>query len=91
MYYVEDNCVRCGLYDCNVCNNRFLDERIFPKMQCPYCGDNAFDMEIGPDDDMPDSFETAILVEVIEGKENVEMYDALLSLAITGGDPDSWM
>ena len=43
-------------------------------------------MEIGPDEDMPVQREAAKLIEMIEGTENVEKYDTLLSLAITGGD-----
>jgi hypothetical protein len=67
---------------------RFLDVKIAPRISCPYCGEEAFDMEIGPDDEMPEPTENAILEEVIEGEENVERYDALLSLAITGGNYD---
>lgn len=47
-------------------------------------------MEIGPDDEMAEETTSAKLIEVIEGKENVEKYDKLLSLAITGGDYD-WL
>ena len=39
---------------------------------------------------MPEEKEDAVLKEVIEGEENVEKYDTLLSLAITGGDY-SWI
>ncbi len=46
-------------------------------------------MEIGPDDDMPEIKETARLVRMVEG-EDVEKYDKLLSLAVTGGDY-SWI
>jgi hypothetical protein len=42
-------------------------------------------MEIGPDDEMPEAKESAKLLQMIQG-EDVEKYDALLSLAITGGD-----
>ena len=42
-------------------------------------------MEMGPDDKMPDTLENAKLIKVLEGEE-VEEYDTLLSLAITGGD-----
>ena len=42
-------------------------------------------MEIGPDEEMPRIMETARLLQVIEG-EDVEKYNALLSLAVTGGD-----
>ena len=61
-----------------------LDVRISPRIPCPYCGEEI-DMEIGPDDEMPEDCESAILLEMIQG-EDVEKYDALLSLAITGGD-----
>ena len=89
MYYVMDGTKRCGFYECSKCSNRFLDERIFPTIVCPYCGETV-DMEIGPDEEMPDTAETASLIEVIEGEDEVEKMDALLSLAITGGD-DSWI
>ena len=42
-------------------------------------------MGIGPDDEMPEEKESARLLQMIEG-EDVEKYDTLLSLAITGGD-----
>ena len=45
-------------------------------------------MEIGPDEEMPVAKDTAKLLEVVEGAENVERMDALLSLAVTGGDYD---
>jgi DNA-directed RNA polymerase subunit RPC12/RpoP len=88
MYYVQDGTERCGLYECCRCHERFLDERIGPKLMCPSCGEAVMDMEIGPDDEMPQNEETAILQEVIEGAENVEKYDMLLSLAVTGGSYD---
>ena len=47
-------------------------------------------MELGPDDEMPSVEETAVLQEIIEGAENVEKYDTLLSLAVTGGSYD-WL
>ena len=85
MYYVPDNTEMCGFYECRECSQRFLDTMIVPKMVCPYCG-TVPDMEIGPDDELPEVKETAELLEVIEGAENVEKMDILLSLAITGGD-----
>ena len=88
MYYVMEGTERCGLYECTRCHERFLDEKIMPKMACPYCGNEYADMEIGPDDEVPETDETVILQEVIEGEENVERYDALLSLAVTGGNYD---
>ena len=89
MYYVQDGTTRCGLYECVRCHERFLDERIGPRLACPACGEQVVDMEIGPDDEMPaEAEETAVLQEIIEGAENVEKYDTLLSLAVTGGNYD---
>ena len=48
------------------------------------------DMEIGPDEEMPAVKETAKLLQVVRGEEDVERMDALLSLAVTGGDYN-WM
>ena len=88
MYYVPDGTERCGFYECKECGNRFLDVRIAPAIICPYCGEEA-DMELGPDDEMQEANESAKLIEMVEG-ENVAKYDALLSLAVTGGDY-SWI
>ena len=74
MYFVPDQTELCGFYECNECGNRFLDERIVPKMVCPYCGE------------VPEVKEDAVLLKVVEGKDAVEQYDKLLSLAMTGGD-----
>lgn len=84
MYYVPDGTKRCGYYECSDCRQRFLDIRIAPAIVCPYCGEEP-DMEIGPDEEIPEVRESARLLEMIEG-EDVERYDTLLSLAITGGD-----
>lgn len=84
MYYVPDGTERCGYYECQDCKQRFLDVRIAPTLVCPYCGEEP-DMEIGPGEEMPEVRETAKLVQMIEG-EDVERYDTLLSLAVTGGD-----
>ena len=88
MYYVPDGTERCGFYECKECGNRFLDVRIAPAIICPYCGEEP-EMEIGPDEEMQEADESAKLIEMVEG-ENVEKYDTLLSLAITGGDY-SWI
>ena len=88
MYYVPDGTDRCGFYECAECGNRFLDIRISPTLVCPYCGEEP-DMEIGPNDDMPEIKESAKLLQMLEG-EDVEKYDTLLSLAITGGD-EGWI
>ena len=84
MYYVPDGTEQCGFYECDDCGTRFLDLRIAPRLVCPYCGEMP-NMEIGPDDEMPEEKESARLLQMIEG-EDVEKYDTLLSLAITGGD-----
>lgn len=89
MYFVPDGTEKCGFYECKECKARFLDIQITPTMVCPYCGEEP-DLEIGPDEEMPEIVEAAQLIEMITGTEDVEKYDALLSLAITGGD-DSWI
>ena len=88
MFYVPDGTERCGFYECSECGSRFLDIRIAPTIVGPYCGEEP-DMEIGLDDEMPDTAESAKLVQMLEG-EDVEKYDTLLSLAITGGD-EGWI
>ncbi len=88
MYYVPDETERCGFYECEDCDSRFLDLRIAPRLVCPYCGKEV-DMEIGPDDETPEVRESAKLIRMLEGEE-VEKYDTLLSLAVTGGDY-SWI
>lgn len=85
MYYVPDGTKMCGYYECSDCDNRFLSLKIAPTLVCPYCGEEP-NMEIGPDEEMPKIVEAAKLVRMIEGEEEVEKMDALLSLAITGGD-----
>ena len=84
MYYVPDGTEQCGFYECDDCGTRFLDLRIAPRLVCPYCGEVP-NMEIGPDDEMPEEKESARLLQMIEG-EDIEKYETLLSLAITGGD-----
>ena len=76
MYYVPDGTKECGFYECKKCGNRFLSLQTMKRIPCPDC-EAEIDYEIGPD-------------ESIEGVEEVEKMDALLSLAITGGD-DSWI
>ena len=84
MYYVPDGTKICGFYECEKCGERFLSVQVGPKIVCRYCGELP-DYEIGPDDEMPVAEENAKLLEVVEG-DDVEKYDQLLSLAITGGD-----
>ena len=84
MYFVPDGIRLCGFYECKECNNRFLDVRVAPSLVCPYCGEEV-DMEIGPDEELPEAVENAKLLKVVEG-DDVEKMDGLLSLALTGGD-----
>ncbi len=55
------------------------------RVSCPEC-EAEIDYEIGPDESLEDLLETADLKQKIEGEEEVEKMDALLSLAVTGGD-----
>ena len=88
MYFVPDGTKVCGLYECECCAMRFLHVEIVPQMVCPYC-DHQQDMEFGPDDEMMPEAESAKLIRVVQ-EDEVEMVDALLSLALTGGDYD-WL
>jgi len=89
MYYVPDGTQMCGFYECKKCDNRFLDLKIGPRLVCPYCGETP-DMEIGPDEEMPTIEESAVLLEMVEGEENVQRYDQLLSVAFVTDD-ESWL
>lgn len=89
MFYVPDGTKMCGFYECKACGSRFLDLQIGPRIVCHYCGEVP-DMEIGPDDKVPKIEENAILLQMVEGEEEVEKMDGLLSLALTGGDYD-WL
>jgi DNA-directed RNA polymerase subunit RPC12/RpoP len=84
MFFVPDGTQICGYYECNDCGSRFLDVRVAATLVCPYCGEEI-DMEIGPDEELPECVEAAKLLQVVEG-EDVEKMDGLLSLALTGGD-----
>lgn len=89
MFFVPDGIEICGYYECEDCGERFLDMKVAPRLVCPYCGEVP-DMEIGPDEEMPELKEAAKLIKVIEGTEEIEKMDGLLSLALTGGDYD-WL
>lgn len=89
MYYVPDGTEMCGYYECKECGNRFLALQVAPIRVCPYCGEEP-NMEIGPDEEMPRVVETAKLIQMVRGREEVEKMDTLLSLAVTGGDY-SWL
>ena len=84
MYFVPDHTEKCGYYECPECGMRFLSESLEKEIECPYC-EKDVDMEIGPDEVVEEQFTKATLIKVIEG-EDVEMWDKLLSLALTGGD-----
>lgn len=85
MYYVPDDTTRCGFYECKKCGNRFLSLQTMEKIPCPSC-EAEIDYEIGPGESLEDLLDTSVLLQVVEGAEEVEKMDALLSLAITGGD-----
>ena len=70
-------------------NVDFMNVKNVEMIPCPEC-EAEIDYEIGPDESLEDVLDTAVLLEKIEGSEEVEKMDALLSLAITGGD-DSWI
>lgn len=55
------------------------------RIPCPDY-EQEIDYEIGPDGSLADVLDTEELLEKIEGADEVEKMDALLSLAITGGD-----
>ena len=80
MYYVPDGTKQCGYYECKKCGNRFLT-----RLPWPDCA-AEIDYEIGPDETLADVTDTAVLLQKIEGEEEVAKMDALLRLAITGGD-----
>jgi hypothetical protein len=86
MYYVPEGTKRCGYYECALCGEKFLTLDTTEYTECIYCA-NDIDMEMGPDDDMSDVGTSAKLIQILEG-EDVEKLDALLSLAITGGNYD---
>lgn len=85
MYYVPDGTTKCGYYECEDCGERFLSLHTEPSIICPGCGEEL-DWEIGLDEERPTARETAKLIKIVEGAEEVEKMDMLLSLAITGGD-----
>jgi hypothetical protein len=86
MYYVPEGTTRCGYYECEKCGEKFLSLDTADETECIYCV-NDIDMELGPDDDMSETGTSAKLIKILEG-EDVEKFDTLLSLAITGGNYD---
>lgn len=89
MFYVPDGTKLCGYYECTICKYRFLSLSTAPFEKCPDC-DEDVDLELGPDDPMPEEKNSAKLISICQGEEEVEKMDALLSLAITGGNFD-WL
>ena len=85
MYYVPEGTKVCGYYECKKCGKRFLSLQTMKQIPCPDCA-AEIDYEIGPDESLEDLLETADLKQKMEGEEEVEKMDALLSLAVTGGD-----
>ena len=59
------------------------------RIPCPDC-ERDIDYEIGPDESLDDLLDTAELLQIVEGEEEVAKMDGLLSLAITGGD-EEWI
>ena len=88
MYFVEDGTNKCGFYECRKCNYRFLSLVTEKRTTCPLC-EQDIDYEIGPDESLEDLLETADLIDIIEGEEDVARMDALLSCAFV--EDDSWV
>ena len=88
MYFLEDGTTKCGFYECKKCDYRFLSKVTKTKAACPLC-EQDIDYEIGPDESLEDLLETAELIDVIEGEEEVKRMDALLSVAYV--DDESWL
>ena len=89
MFYLPDGPTQCGFYECKKCGNRFLSLQTMKKIPCPDC-ERDIDYEIGPDESLADLLDTAELLRIVEGEEEVAKMDGLLSLAITGGD-EEWI
>lgn len=86
MYYVPDDTKQCGYYECSECKEKFLALSADTNIDCIYC-EKDIDYEVGPDDNINEIKNTAHLIRVLQG-EDVEKYDTLLSLAVTGGNYD---
>lgn len=88
MYFLDEGTAKCGFYECKKCNYRFLSLNTEKKAPCPLC-EQDIDYEIGPGESLEELLETAELVQVIEGSEEVARMDALLSVAYV--DDESWL
>lgn len=89
MYFVEDGTTRCGYYQCKNCDYRFLSEETEPHIPCPLC-ESEIDCEIGPDESLEEVLNTATLIEIVEGADEVYQLDKLLSVAFDESD-DNWL
>lgn len=87
MYYVPDGTKKCGYYECEECKEKFLSLETKDRTSCPYCEEDI-DLEIGPDEDMKAITDSAKLISIIDGEDEIFKMDSLLSLAITGGNFD---
>ena len=85
MYYVPDGTKVCGYYECKKCGNRFLSLEVKNKIPCRSVRQRSTMRSVRMNH-WRIFLETAKLKEKIEGEEEVEQMDALLSLAVTGGD-----
>lgn len=88
MYFLEDGTEKCGFYECRKCSYRFLSPMTVKKIPCPLC-EQDIDYEIGPDESLEDLLDTSDLIDVIEGTEEVEKMDTLLSIAYA--EDESWI
>ncbi len=73
MNFVPDGTQEAGLYECDACGTRFLDVKTEKQMVCPYC------------DEEENQRETAVLLKIVYGEEQVREYDILLSPDFSGG------
>ena len=78
MYYVPDGTKTCGYYECKKCGNRFLSLQTMEKIPCPDC-EAEVDYEIGPGESLEDVLDTAVLLQKIEGEEEVEKMEELVA------------
>ena len=87
MYYVPDGTKTCGYYECKKCGNRFLSLQTMEKSHVRTAR-RRWIMK----SDLANLWRMCWIPQCcckkIEGEEEVEKMDALLSLAITGGDFD---
>lgn len=73
MFYLPDGTTKCGFYECKRCDNRFLSLQTMKKIPCPSCAQDI-DYEIGPDESLDDILDSAELIQVIEGEEEIKKW-----------------